>query len=277
MLLFLLSLASFPQATPSRPIAPHQPEAVQLLDKAAKKQNGTKRSDPIGGFHLNLNIRERGQSRNDYDLELDFAAGREQIRISLEDSKRSTRISKGFDGKSYWLKEPDNALLHLDGREFSQDREAIEQAIEFSNRLLLLLDFKYLPEACEGLWLRENEAGPSIRGSLLLHGELTYFYLILNPETLLTDRLRIGKPALDEKGTTIWEGSEPVFTQLTEYELLHYRDFKGLYAPQILREFHILPAPIPKADSSPKTPSPSRIVEVHGLDWQNPPNTSPPK
>jgi len=276
---FFLLLSPLLQAVPPPPDLPHQSEAVELLHRAAKLQNSARNSAPVTGFHLSLNIRERNQSRNDFDLELNFDAQGERIRIVVEDANRGTRLAKGFDGKAYWLKEPKKPILFLDGREFSQDRDAIEQAIEFSNHLLLLLDFKHLPKACEELSLIHSDEGKWIRGFLPLQGQKSYFFLLLNPKTLLADKLRIGVPARNEDGGTLLKEGKLVFSQLTEYELLHYRSFAGLQAPQVIREFLLLPEPIQKTSTEvdPNLRHPSRIVEVHNLNWQKKPNTSPPK
>ena len=245
---------------------PQTGTAMEFLSRAATAQQPDRAAGkllPVEGFSLSLNIRERDQQRNDIDLLVEYArADGGRVKLVLDDPNRGVSVAKGFDGNSYWLQEKGGEEIDLSSREFTQDREAIDQAIELCERLRLMFDLNDLAKQAIKPQLKERGKQVFISGSIR-HQTLNHpFELVFDGEHHRLDSLQLwiplldqkGRPAVDQQGKALWR-SQPRFT------LSHYRNFEGLLAPQLIREF----APGPVGEP------PIRLIEIHALKWKSPP------
>jgi len=245
---------------------PQTGTAMEFLARAAAAQQPARaagKSLPIEGFSLALNIRERDQQRNDIDLLVEYArADGGRVKLVLDDPNRGVNVAKGFDGSSYWLQEKGGEVIELSSREFTQDREAIDQAIELCERLQLMFDLNDLAKQTIKPQLKEHDKQVIISGNIR-HQTLNHpFELVFDREHHRLDSLHLwiplldenSRPAVDQQGKALWQ-SQPRFT------LSHYRNFEGLLAPQLIREY------APGLSEEP----PIRIIEIHSLKWKSPP------
>ncbi len=238
-------------------------EFLALAAEAQRPSESTTTPLNIEGFQLDINLRERGDQRNDLDIQLDYQqADGGTIKLRLDDPNRGVSVSKGFDGKRYWLKEHNGELINLAAREFTQDREAIDQALELCERLRLIFDLRYLGTQCQELSLEEQDQQTIIRGKFPAQGLVHHLELIFNSKTLQLEQLFIKVPKakeLDGEDTdaAITTDNKPEWQSQTRFELSYYRDFAGLMAPQLIHQF------------IPDRKMPTRIVEIHQLKWQS--------
>ncbi len=267
----LLSLCQDPTAIPPAaaqvPAVPaSDPAAAALLAAMAAAQHAAASAREVDGFDVQLNLRERGEQPNEFDLGLNYSRRKgENLRISLFDRGKGTRVEKGFDGKSYWLQEEDGPRRDLSAHEFAQDRASIDDALEFSADLLLLVDLASLARRAEGLRLEPAPAGQRrLAGQVRRGGHLWEFTLVLpaedQPQALLPLALELREPNPDAQAAA----KEP-FLQQRRFLLANFGTFQGRTVPQTITEMD--PAAADEEEAV------MRILELRSLQWADVPLT----
>ena len=246
-----------------------QSAAEQLLEEAAQAQLSRQGVAEVAGFTVSLNLRERGEAPREVDLKLFYRSDDGGlIRLLLDEPDRGVRVAKGFDGKTYWLKEQDKETLDLSSREFAQDREAIDEAIELSEQLLLLLDLNQLERMASDLRIKELEVPEDdaeaaaraariqiLSGRVKLGSQIRLFDLELDRQAKLAYALVLYPPPT---GSTNSEAERP---PIQRFELGYYKDFEGRLMPSVIQEYQGIPKP----------ELPIRLLELHRLTWREPP------
>lgn len=271
----LLALAS------QDPAPAGTPEPADALARAVAAQRVGERAPAVEHFGLDLNLRERGETPREVDVTVLFTltqGGR--LQLILDDSERGgVRVEKGFDGDRYWLKEQDREPVVLSGREYAQDREAIDETLDLCEELLLLFDLDRLQqqtrdlEITAGTLVRRDASQPHwiLTGAILLHDEPRRFGLWLDQETWLPSRLTLESPAVEETPldplqAPDQEGAAPRKVR-QEFDLGAYHDFpllgseepQGRLLPRMVREY--------RRDENGARHA-VRWLELHNVQWR---------
>ena len=261
MIPFVLLLPLLQEAAPA-PAAPppSDPAAVALLHAVAGAQYAAHAGREVQGFHIELRLREFGETPHDYGFAMLYSAtDGEQLTIQIDDPERGNRVRKGFDGKRYFLQEGDGPQQDLAAREYEQDVKSIDEALELSQDLLLTLDLAALARLATGLKLT---AGPAqerlISGSVQRSAQPWDFTLVLpeadGPLGPLPSDLFLRKRNTDPATVA----AQPVLLE-RHVAFAHYKRFRERAVPQLVHEF------LPDASD------PMRTLEVHDLRWQDAP------
>lgn len=238
---------------PAAPAAPaSDPAAVELFRAAAAAQFLGAEAKPVEGFQVQLTLLERGETRREVDLGIRYRHEGGAIRMSVADSERGGTVQKGYDGRRYWLRDGEQPLLELSGREFGRDREAIDDARALCDEMLLLMDLRRLEPNAQELRV---EAGSD--GSQLLHGRWprggeTWSFTLQLAADLTPLELRLTPPAAPDAP------ARPA----QRFLLRHYAEFERRRVPQLIEEYHD-PGEYPV-----------RILEVRKLHWRTPPSAA---
>lgn len=290
MLISLLSLV-LAQEVPPAPVAPIQEsgsisseiaqepavspleslgseQAKQLLAEVAAAQFPAKKGEYVDTIDLGVSLKDRGEHPRDVSFSVYYSSfGGDELRLVIDDPERGTRVAKGFQGRDYWLQEGNGVRQILSGHEFAKDREAIDEALDLCADLLLLVDVHNFQrrEGPTDLLLAED-------GTRILVGTLR------RPDGLLWD-YRLGIPA--ETLQPAWlevrhelEADEPSASDTTSdsaaeqvaevlyqrFQLLHYKDFDGRQAPQVIEVFE-----------QPDAEMPLRILWLEQFQWRSHP------
>ena len=247
-------------------------DPIKILQQAFAIQQPAESPEAVKGFVLQLNMRERGETRNDVDLEVSYLGEpSSELRMGIHDSSRGTHVFKGFDGSRYWLREANQEeLVDLSSREYAQDREAIDQAMETCDSLLVLFDFRRLSERLQRSTLETTEHSQFIHGWMIVAGAPAEITVRLNREDLLPTGLSIGFQKTDEQGKPLFDKDKaPVIASRRLFELSHHHDFQGLVAPRLIREFFSTQSQGMVSFQRDEKAKPIRILEVHALEWRN--------
>lgn len=249
MLPFLFSLLLVP--------TPLQDEgASQLLERAVAAQFPNGKQQRVHGFRMLLNLRERSEVRQEFDLlHLYRAAGPggvALIRSRLDDTDRGTQIQKGFDGKRYWLADGTGEVQWLEGREFTLDREAIDDSLQLTEDLLLLLHLDALRLRATRLALLPDcpEGRVGVGGVLKREDRVWRFALELHADTLRPAELRL-IPRVEAQET------DP--PPSIRFVLDMHGVMEGLQFPRRIQQF--------VNDQT----QPIRILEIKRFEWRRPP------
>ncbi len=273
-LALIFVLAQAPATTPAP--APSDPQAAALLQAVADAQYAAGVGRAVDGFDVDLNLRERhDDTPNEYDFGLQYSCrAAATVVVRLHDPDKGTRVEKGFNGRSYWLRDlnDDKAPLQdLSAHEFEQDRAAIDEALEFSADLLLVLDLAALSRAAEDLRLASGPQRERLLAGSVRRGEHLWQFTLVLPEQDGADGplpsemfLRLPNPDPEARA----EQPAPIERHL---RLAQYRRFNGRAIPLIVTE--ILPPSADEPQDDPDLPPPSRIIEIRSLRWVDQPLT----
>lgn len=255
------SAAPAPAAVPAS-----DPAATALLREVAATQFASEERRLVDGFQLEVFLRERGERPNDVRFNLDFNLREgERIALRIDDPERG-RVDKGFDGRDYWLKEPQKERQLLNGHEFEKDREGIDEALDLCQDLLLVLDVAQLERRSRALSLdAEAEAeAPVLRGELRrADGRWLPFVLELRrtEDGVEPTQLSLGTPPAPAPAEgEAAEAAPPAEEEIPyqRFRLLAWNELDGRRIPQVVQMFD-LPDP---------GTLPGRILEIHRFDCQ---------
>lgn len=263
----LLLLAQDPIADPPPPApppaaVPEDPAARALLLALAQRQYAAGAEREVFAFDVQLNLRERGEQVNEFDLGLNYTrkAG-ELLKLSLYDRVRGTRVEKGFDGRVYWLREDEGPQRDLSAHEYAEDRAAIDEAIELAADLLMVLDLSALARRATALRLTQAADGTRTLDGLVPRGGKTWeFTMSLGP----ADAADAWQPrALDlrERNPDPEAARETPILQHRRFTLEQYKAFAGRSVPQVITELD--PAVEDPVEGA------LRILELRALQWED--------
>ncbi|RMH04096.1 MAG: hypothetical protein D6702_03990 [Planctomycetota bacterium] len=265
-------------------LAAQLPPAEEILARAVSAQVTDDADHRVEFFRLALNLRERGETPREVDVSVAYDGRRGgRVHLVLDDSARGgVRVEKGFDGPHYWAREQDGEPIELVGRDFAQDREAIDETLDLCEQLLVLFDLERLRarvkdlSAEEGTLTRRGVEVPHwiLRGRVLLADRPRRFALWVDPVTGLPSRLALSLPPTEapaagdeEPPPTPPEGTDGAWQ---EFDLSAYHDFpflgteepQGRLLPRLVREY--------RRDPDGRR-SEVRILELHEVQWRLPP------
>jgi len=234
--------------------------AEELLDKIVAAQIVEGPVQRVEGYALLLNIRERGETRREYDLDVLYRVeDGGLIRIGVQDQQRGTKVAKGFDGRRYWLQEEDGQFHDLSGREYAKDRDSIDEGIGLAEELLLVFDLDRLRAKARNLVVgRGGSGGLALGGNLDRGGKEWSFLLHLAADSVQVLQLELIPPGASAFGAETPD-ADPDAPQSHRYSLLKPRAFDGRLLPQLVNEFY-------GADTLP-----ARQVEIRSMKWRKPP------
>jgi len=251
--ILLLQAAGGPATAPQEPAGD---PARALLRRVVAAQLAEPAPPRVEGFRARLNIRERDEHRREFDLQVLYRReGGGRIRLRVEDARRGTVVEKGFDGRRYWLLDEDGRLHDLGGREYRQDRESLDEALDQAEELLLLLDLQGLAERARELRLFAEDGRQGIQGILDRRGRPWTFRLHLDTD-LQPVRLDLLPPPEEEPAGA---GAPAAAPELMRFVLLRPGVFEGRRMPRVIHQY--------LGDR----PLPVRLLEVRALEWRQPP------
>lgn len=253
-----LEVAQGPATAPLESLGSER--AKELLDAVARAQFPAKKGEYVDTIDLGVSLKDRGEHPRDVSFSVYYSSfGGDELRLIIDDPERGTRVAKGFQGRDYWLQEGDGVRQILSGHEFAKDRESIDEAMDLCADLLLLVDVHNFQrrEGPTDLLLAED-------GTRILVGNLR------RPDGLLWD-YRLGipaeslQPAWLEVRHELASEDDPSVEQVKEvlyqrFQLLHYKDFNGRQAPQVIEVFE-----------EPAAEMPSRILWLEQFQWRSHP------
>ncbi|MDG1404923.1 MAG: hypothetical protein P8R35_01770 [Planctomycetota bacterium] len=249
---FLYLLASFvAQDTTSSTST----EAEALMREVAAAQFSDANATPMTRFEVQLFLRERGEHPREFGFLLNYASHpQETFELAIDDVESNTQIRKGFDGKEYWLRQAGEEKQILSGREFTEDRQAIEDGLTLSSDLMVLLDLGQFADNNPPTKLTTSDTGTRILEGTITRQQQLYTYRIhLDAEQVLPSMVDF-----------ILYDDEQQQVQFQRFSTLAYKAYAGRQIPQVLCEF----------DSDDSKALPQRIYEIHHLSWG--PHPSPP-
>jgi hypothetical protein len=238
-------------ATPGPITNPVPNEVRDLLAKVAAAQWKQKPGPPLRAFAMRLNLRDRsGDTPREIEAKIRFRSEKGGlIRLNLHDPDRGLRISKGFDGTKYWLAEDNQPLVDLGGREFSQDRKSIDQALAMCEDLLLLLDPHQIPEVATKVSLLEPIKQNGFSAHLIKNGNPWEFQVLLSKNYLPESLAMI----------PLWKDKDGKAPKARHFQMSYYKEFQGRRLPQVIEE---------ALGENQKLPA--RIYELREFFWKNP-------
>jgi hypothetical protein len=230
-------------------------EAEALMHKVAAAQFGEENATAMTQFGVQLFLRERGEHPREFGFFLNYASHPQEIfELAIDDVESNTQIRKGFNGKEYWLSQAGEEKQILSGREFTEDRQAIEEGLELSSDLMVLLDLRQFADNNPPTKLTTSEDGTRILEGTITRQQQLYTYRIhLDAEQMLPSMVDF-----------ILHDDEQQQVQLQRFSTLAYKAYAGRQIPQVLYEFN--------SDDSEALPQ--RIYEIHDLSWG--PHPPPP-
>ncbi len=267
---------------------PSDPAAVAFFEKLIQAQSVEENLPPVSGFAVQMAIRLfLPEGGNDFDLSLYFKTEPfETVRLLVDDANHGTRVEKGFDKDGFWLRDGDKELHSLDGHEFEQDREAIDEAMVLCNDFMLLFDLKRLKRKASELQLEQSDERTLIRGKLRRGREKWAFELHIPKAELLPSRLSLQPPipkakpadktakaeaaapenqAGSSNGTQAQAEGEPNpaikpnLPPRLHYEFGDWIAYEGRLLPSWIEEFH-----------AEDLTRPLRIMEIGDFLWRDP-------
>lgn len=252
--------------------SPSDPAALALFEKLIKAQATEENLPAVVGFAVDMSIRlYLPEGGNDFVLGLYFKTEpMETVRLIVDDANHGTRVQKGFDSDGFWLRDADGNLISLDGHEFEQDREAIDESMVLCNDFLLLFDLKRLKGKASELQLQNEEDRTLIRGKLRRGREKWGFELHIPKGQQLPSRLSLqppavipkkpAKPAEDEAEPTAGQTAPavPVLPPRLHYEFGDWVAFEGRQLPSWIDEFH-----------AEDLKRPLRVMEINDFLWRD--------
>jgi hypothetical protein len=262
--------------TPAVAAAPSDPQAAALLQAVADAQYAAGAGRAVDGFDVDLNLRERhDDTPNEYDFGLQYSCrAAETVVVRLHDPDKGTRVEKGFNGRSYWLRDLNDSqapLQDLSAHEFEQDRAAIDESLEFSADLLLVLDLAALARAAEGLRLTRGPQRERLLAGSVRRGEHLWQFTLVLPEQDGADGPLPAEMFLRHPNPDPEASAERSVLIERHLRLAEYRRFDGRAIPLIVTE--ILPPAANEPQDEPDIPPPSRIIEIRSLRWVDQPLT----
>ncbi len=300
MLPLLLSLLAAPCLL-QEPAPPS--EAELALARAVEAQVTGAESHRVEHFGIDLDFQERGETPRELAVSLRYDSDKGgRLQLITDDSERGgVRVEKGFDGRRYWIKQPDQEPMELLGRDFARDRDTIDDTLDLCEELLLLFDLERLQARTQELTLEartvEGKDGPRavqvLGGTVMLADQKRRFELFLDPESWLPFRLAL-EPAAplvpaappsepgdeatpeearaeDQEAAAALALDPPAPLLSQEFDLQHFHDFpylgnedspQGRLLPRTLKEFRRDP------DGGRVL---LRIVALHEVQWRRAP------
>ncbi len=242
---FLYVLASiFAQGTPSTP----SNEAEVLMHEVANAQLSDAHDLTMTNFNIELFLRDRGEHPREFGFFLQYAnSPREIFELIIDDVENNTQVRKGFNGKQYWLQQSGEDKQILSGHEFTEDRQAIEDGIDLSADLMLLLDLHQLANHNP-----PSKLSTTKNGTRILEGTVT------RQQQLYTYRIHIkADEILPSMIDFILFDDEHQQLQFQRFATLAFKPYDGRQIPQVIYEF---------ADADSES-LPRRIYEIHNMTW----------
>jgi hypothetical protein len=223
-------------------------EAEALMREVATAQFSTTEDLVMNAFDVNLFLRERGEHPREFGFYLHYSRAKKEIfELAIDDVENNTQVRKGFDGKNYWLKQGADERQLLSGREFTEDRQAIEDGIELSGDLMLLLDLRQFTAKNPPQKLTVNEEGMRIiEGEIMRHQQLWTYRV----------HLKLGGNLPDLVDFILFD-EELEIQKFQRFETLAYKAYSSRQIPQLIYEF----------DTADADALPQRIYEIHDLSW----------
>jgi hypothetical protein len=241
------------------------PAAVALLAQLAASQYPQGAGRALDGFDVQLNWRERGEQVQEFGLGLNYSRrGSEKVAIRIQDRSRGTEVRKGFDGARFWLEQGEEARIDLSGADFEQDRKEIDEAIEFSSDLLLVLDLHAFARQAVGLSLTLDPAQQRVLAGQLRRLDKMWEFSILLPAKDPAEGLQPLEIRLREPNADPLTQAEQAYLVDRRFKLDKFKRFHGRSVPQKIHEF------------APDEEEAARILEVHDLHWEDQPLPPPP-
>ena len=230
-------------------------EAESLMHEVAAAQFSDANATAMTNFGVQLFLRERGEHPREFGFVISYASQPHEIfELAIDDVESNTQIRKGFDGKKYWLSQAGEEKQILSGREFTEDRQAIDEGIELSSDLMVLLDLGHLADSNPPTKLTTSDVGTRILEGTITRQQQLYTYRIhLDAEQMLPSMVDF-----------ILHDDEQQQVQFQRFSTLAYKAYAGRQIPQVLYEFN--------SDDSEALPQ--RIYEIHDLSWG--PHPPPP-
>ena len=242
---FLYVLASFvAQDTTSSTST----EAEALMYEVAAAQFSDVNATAMTQFGVQLFLRERGEHPREFGFLLNYASHPQEIfELAIDDVESNTQVRKGFNGKEYWLSQAGEEKQILSGREFTEDRQAIDEGLELSSDLMVLLDLRQFADNNPPTKLITSDVGTRILEGTITRQQQLYTYRIhLDAEQMLPSMVDF-----------ILYDDEQQQVQFQRFSTLAYKAYAGRQIPQVLCEF----------DSDDSKALPQRIYEIHDLSW----------
>jgi hypothetical protein len=241
--LHVLAIA-FAQDTPKPP----SNEAQELMSDVIAAQYNAEGARPMSNFSIDLFLRERGEHPREFGFYLLYSETKQKIfEIAIDDVENNTQVRKGFDGKRYWLKENGGEKQVLSGHEYTEDRQAIDDGIDLSADLMLILDLAQFADKNPPTTLTIEADGTRVLEGRILRQQQLFTYRI----HVATDQLL---PSIVD---FILFDDEQQLKQIQRFATLAYKEYHGRSVPQVIYEF----------DTDDSEALPLRIYEIHGLDW----------
>lgn len=245
------------------PAAGNPAEAEAVFRRAIEAQVVAGPRAPVTGFYVRLNLREREEAAREVLFEHLYTRAEGGLVVQrMTNPEGGVAVEKGFDGKRFWMLtaeaggEPE--FQDLSGkREFTEDRAAIDEAMEMSERLLLILDLDRLKEQARNLELRPGPKGPALSGRLALDGKAWTFRLELEAGTLKPLALGLIPPA-GQAETAGADAAGRVW-----FVMRGHQDIEGRLIPRRIDVFH-----------GERGAYPDQILEIRQLLWREPPPRS---
>jgi hypothetical protein len=251
-----------PPAPPAPIAVAEDPAARALLQAVAQRQHAGGGGREVFAFDVQLNLRERGEQVNEFDLGLNYTRkSGELLKLSLFDRVRGTRVEKGFDGRTYWLREDEGPQRDLSAHEFAEDRQAIDEAIELAADLLLVLDLATLGRRAADLRLTTEANGERVLNGRVPRGERTWEFALRLAPSAAPDALQPRGLDLRERNPDVESAREIPYLQHRRFTLENYKAFQGRSVPQVITELD--PAIEDPVEGT------LRILELRALQWED--------
>lgn len=257
MLALLLPLLQEPSTPPAAPAIP-QPDASELLLAIASAQYAGHAGREVKRFGIELGLREFGETPHEYGFGLSYSTtGGESLTLQIDDPERGNRVRKGWDGKRHWLQENEGPLQDLGAREFDQDRQSIDEAIELSADLMLMLDYATLARRATELTLSVGPEQRRVLSGKVQRREHSWEFVLVLPDQpgalgLLPDALLLRQLNPDP----LTRAERPVLLE-RHIAFSGYKRFNGRAVPVRVDEF------------LPEDELPARTLELYDLRWED--------
>ena len=203
-------------------------EAGALMHEVAAAQFSDVNATAMTNFGVQLFLRERGEHPREFGFFLSYASHPKEIfELAIDDVKSNTQIRKGFNGKEYWLSQAGEEKQILSGREFTEDRQAIDEGLELSSDLMVLLDLGQFADNNPPTKLTTSDSGTrTLEGTITRQQQLYTYRIHLDAEQTLPSMVDF-----------ILYGDEQQQLQFQRFSTLAYTAYAGRQIPQVLYEF----------------------------------------
>ncbi len=266
----LLALFAAPQDT-------GDPRALlRELVEAQKAPGAEAPPPPARGFELELVLTEQEHSVNALEIRLayvDYDGG--LYRAELRDLGEGTKVRKGYDGETWWLQSEDGRLTLLEGRDFRNDRQRIEEEMDLCQDFLLFFDLDRLAERARALRVEGGDLSSKGLAGVLERGGRPWSFLLQIGEDGLPLAFDLWPPPEEEAGASGVPGGEASGggqdgaspqepadedAQRIRFRLLEWTEVEGRRVPLFVEEYR-----------GRRLDRPVRYYEFQRLVWRTPP------